>query len=279
MFQALLILLAAATPGVAGNNPKQSPPPAEKNHFESVKQICEALPSTPEHSVNDVALQVASEESNKWLQKNAVGAAVQVAGTVFSSLRRQTGPAVFNPKQRDAHPQIFLHLGLQPHAARWRGFTLHVTYDAIFPSDSLKSLSRVDKGDRAAVKGTVAAMSISWGKNEKAEFRVTLRDCVLVKAEKPPPVKIETAIPTKSTPPLTEMRKWTKGSGYTFRGQLLGLYNEKVYFLTETARLQLVPMKTLGADDQKRVRDAVVREMKKEQGREAVSGCTDPFTD
>ncbi len=278
MFQALLILLAAATPGAAGDNAKQSPQPAEKNHFESVKQICEALPSTPNHSLNDVALQVACEEANKWLQKNAVGAAVQVAGTV-SSLRRQSGPTVFNPKQRDNRPQIFLHLGLQPHAARWHGFTLHVTYDAVFPADSLKSLSHVEKGDRAAVKGTVALMTISWAKNEKAELRVTLRDCALVKAEKPSSVKIETAIPTKSTPPLTDMRKWTKSSGYTFRGQLLGLYNEKAYFLTETSRLQLVPMKTLGGDDQKRVRDAVVREMKKEQGREAVSGRTDPFTD
>ena len=174
MFQALLILLAAATPGAAGDNAKQSPQPAEKNHFESVKQICEALPSTPNHSLNDVALQVACEEANKWLQKNAVGAAVQVAGTV-SSLRRQSGPTVFNPKQRDNRPQIFLHLGLQPHAARWHGFTLHVTYDAVFPADSLKSLSHVEKGDRAAVKGTVALMTISWAKNEKAELRVTLR--------------------------------------------------------------------------------------------------------
>ena len=119
MFQALLILLAAATPGAAADNAKQSPQPAEKNHFESVKQICEAMPSTPNHSLNDVALQVACEEANKWLQKNAVGAAVQVAGTV-SSLRRQSGPTVFNPKQHDNRPQIFLHLGLQPHAAMAR---------------------------------------------------------------------------------------------------------------------------------------------------------------
>jgi hypothetical protein len=140
-------------------------------------------------------------------------------------------------------------------------------------------LSHVENGDRTAVKGTVAKMQILWRKNEKADLNVTLRDCQLVKTATSSPAEVETPIPTKSTPPLTDMLKWTRTSGKTFRGQLVGLHDEKAYFRTETGKTLVAPMKTIIADDQKRIRDVVAKEMKKNTEKDGVERRADPFTD
>jgi hypothetical protein len=266
MFQALLILLAAATPG-AGDDAKDSSQAAAENHFESVKQICEALPNVPDHTLNEVALQAASQEADKWLKKNAVGAAVQVAGRVAHLQRRDNGR------------KAFYYLGVQPHAGRWHDFMLHTSYEAIFAADALKSLSHVENGDRAVVKGTVVAMHVHWRKNDKAELEVTLRGCTLVNAEKPAPVEIETPIPNKATPPLTDVLKWTRANGLTFRGRLVGLNDDKAYFRSDTGKTLVAPMKAISGDDQKRIRDLVAKEMKKQKEKEAAEGQADPFTD
>ena len=94
------------------------------------------------------------------------------------------------------------------------------------------------------------------------------------------PAEIETPIPTKTTPPLTDLAQWTRASGKTFRGRLLGLHDEKAYFRTDAGRTLVVPMKGVDADDQKRIRDAVTKEMKKKKkDTETVGGRADPFTD
>ena len=116
MFQTLLIVLIAAAAGQGRGNPAESPRPEAKVRYDSVKQICEALPNIPDHALNDVALLVASEDADKWFQKNAVGSAVQVAGEV-SHLQlagqrpeNRSSISVFQPRPGDgtalpsAHP-------------------------------------------------------------------------------------------------------------------------------------------------------------------------------
>ena len=270
MLRALLILLMAAAAGEGRADPAESPRPAAANRHDSVKQICERLPKAPDKSLNDVALQAASDEANQWLKKNAAGAAVQAAGDVFRLARR----TVYGKKP----PATKLDLGFRPHPGRWRGFTLRVSYSATFSADRLDSLSRVENGDKATVKGTIASMSIHWQKNGQATLDVSLRDCTLVKAEKH---ATDAPIPTKSTPPLTDVLKWTGSGGKTFHARLLGLHDEKAYFSQETGKMLVMPMKSMSTADQTKIRQVVEKNMKSkktEKGASEVRGI-DPFSE
>ena len=188
MFQALLILLAAATPGSGERRTSSNRPDGGKESLRQRQANLRGAAGAPDHTLNDVALQVATEDANKWLQKNAVGATVQVAGKVSYLSRRQAAAAVYNPENtRQPSANLVLHLGLQPHAARWGGFTLHMSYDAVFTVGFAEELEPRRKGDRAAVKGIIVAMTSLGERMRRPISDVTLRDCTLVKTEKPPP--------------------------------------------------------------------------------------------
>ena len=114
-------------------------------------------------------------------------------------------------------------------------------------------------GDKATVKGTIASMKIQWRRGGQASLDVSLRNCVLVKSEKR---TTELPIPIKSTPPLTDMLKWTGTNDKTFQARLLGLHDEKAYFLMESGRMVVMPMKNMSSDDRTTIRKAVDKKMK-----------------
>jgi hypothetical protein len=250
----------------AAASPKDASRSAAKNR--TVKQICDALPKVPDQSLNDVALQAASDDANQWLKKNGVGAAVQVAGDVVRLSRH----AVFGGKKTSSEFVV----SFQPHPGRWRGFTLRVSYDAAFGGDRLDAISHLDTGDKVTVKGTIASMKIQWRKKGQATLDVALHDCTLVKTDKH---STELPIPTKSTPPLTDVLKWTPTSGKTFSARLLGVHDEKVYFSSESGRLLIMAMKTMSTTDQATIRKAVDKSMKSKKKEAAEVRGTNPFTE
>ncbi len=264
MVRTLLILLMAITTAAAAS-PKDSSRAAAKNR--TVKQICDALPKVPDQSLNDVALQAASDDANQWLKKNGVGAAVQVAGDVVRLSRHAT----FGKK-----PSSEFVVSFQPHPGRWRGFTLRVSYDAAFGGDRLDAISHLDTGDKATVKGTIASMKIQWHKKGQATLDVALHDCTLVKTDKH---STESPIPTKSTPPLTDVLKWTATNGTIFNARLLGVHDEKAYFSTETGRLLIKALKVMSTTDQATIRKAVDKSMKSKKKEAAEVRGTNPFTE